>query len=274
MGGRSNTIRFGGLVKRLRVYGLLVGVAAVLGLSERAWAQTDEIQVYTGDIADKGVFNLTVHDNFIAKGSTTPAFPGGVIANHSFNGVPEWAYGVTKWFESGLYMPLYSRDPNLGWGLNGFKLRALFVQPDNDDKKFVYGANFEFSINASRWDAKRYSSEVRPIVGWHLGTVDLIFNPILDTEYDGFGNLDFAPAERIAFNVTKTSQIAVEEYADYGPIHELLPGGQQVHQLYGVVDHTTKGGLDIEAGVGVGLNTASDRLTFKLILSHDLNKKK
>ena len=45
-------------------------------------AQTDEIQVYDAEIADKGVFNIMLHTNFIAKGHTEPAFPGGLIPNH------------------------------------------------------------------------------------------------------------------------------------------------------------------------------------------------
>jgi len=64
--------------------------------------------------------------------------------------------------------------------------------------------------------------------------------------------------------------LAVEEYDDFGPLHQFYAGNQQAHQLYGVIDHATKG-LDIEAGVGFGLTSASDRITLKLILSRDLN---
>src|SRR6478736_6740397 len=91
------------------------------------FAQSDEIQVYDGGLADKGKFNLTLHNNFTPKGVKAPAFPGAVVADRSWNGVPEWAYGVTHWFEAGLYMPLYTYDKNLGWGLDGFKLRTLFA---------------------------------------------------------------------------------------------------------------------------------------------------
>lgn len=246
-------------------------VVVVLGAAGPALAQTDEIQVYTAEIADQHVFNLTWHNNFVANGNTTPAFPGAVVANKSWNGVPEWAYGVAKWFEAGLYMPLYSRDNEQGWGLNGFKLRALFVEPDAADRTFVYGTNFEFSVNAKRWDASRFSSEVRPIVGWHLNQWDIIVNPILDTEYDGFANLDFAPCTRLAFNPSKSVAVALEEYDDFGPIKGFHAASDQVHQLYGVFDLTGKA-VDVEFGVGVGLTSASDKLTFKLILSRDLNK--
>jgi hypothetical protein len=65
----------------------LFGAAPVL-------AQTDEIQVYDGSLAPKGVFNLTVHSNYTPSGIREPAFPGAVTADKSFNGVPEWALGV------------------------------------------------------------------------------------------------------------------------------------------------------------------------------------
>src|SRR5882672_8372013 len=95
--------------------------AALLAVPAIAHAQGDEIQVYDGGLAPVGVFNLTVHNNFTPKGIKTPSFPGAVTSNKSWNGVPEWALGVTSFFEAGLYMPLYSVDRDLGAKLDGFK---------------------------------------------------------------------------------------------------------------------------------------------------------
>jgi len=93
----------------VRVLVRVVMVAMLVsGARGIAWAQADEIQVYDGGLAAVGVFNLTVHNNFTPKGVETPAFPGAVVADKAWNGVPEWAYGVTRWFEAGLYLPLYS----------------------------------------------------------------------------------------------------------------------------------------------------------------------
>jgi len=133
-------------------------VVALLAAAASASAQTDEIQVYDGGLAPVGTVNLTLHSNFTPRGVATPAFPGAVISDKSFNGVPEFALGVTPWFEAGLYLPLYSRDKDAGWGLDGFKLRALFAVPKADDRRFFYGANFEFSFNAKRWDTTRFTS--------------------------------------------------------------------------------------------------------------------
>ena len=248
-------------------------LALVVTVPSTAVAQTDEIQVYDGGLAPKGVFNLTLHNNFTPAGLKDPAFAGSNTSDKSLNGVPEWAYGVTDWFEAGLYMPLYSVDKNLGAVVNGFKLRALFAVPNADDRKFFYGANFEFSINTKHWDETRFTSEVRPIIGWHLHPVDIIINPIVDTSYDGLKNLEFVPAMRVAYNLSDTTAIAIEEYDDFGPLKGFLPVSEQAHQVYGVFDRTTKF-ADIEFGVGLGLTDGSDKFQLKLILSRDLNAPK
>ncbi len=236
-------------------------------------AQTDEIQVYDSEIAAPGIFNLTWHNNFTPDGLKTPAFPGGLVNNHNLNGVTEWAYGVTDWFEAGLYLPLYSVSAGRGPSINGGKIRFLFVKPHAEQRTFFYGANFEFSYNAKHWDPRTYTSEIRPIVGWHLKPWDIVINPILDNSwYGGFQNLEFVPAARVAYNLNPQWAVAVEEYADYGQLRNIFPESRQFHQVWGVFDHVTKF-VHIEAGVGFGLTPASDKLTLKLMLSKDLNSK-
>jgi hypothetical protein len=244
----------------------------LLGASEGR-AQSDEIQVYDGGLTPPRGFNLTLHNNFTPNGVRTPAFSGAVVPDKSWNGVAEWAYGITDWFEGGLYLPLYSlakTGARRAALFDGFKLRLLFAVPHADDRTFFYGANVEFSCNARHWDPTRFTSEVRPIVGWHLRPVDVIVNPIVDTAYDGLKNLDFVPGFRLAYNVTPTWTVAAEEYADFGPLHQLYRRSAQAHQVYGVVNHNAKS-LSIEAGIGFGLTNASDRVTLKVMVSRDLH---
>jgi hypothetical protein len=244
------------------------------------FAQTDEIQVYDAEIADKGKINLMLHNNFTPSGSKDEAFPGGLVSNHAYVGVAEWAYGVNRWFEQGLYLPLYSNTTNQGFTYNGFKIRELFVKPEADKQFFFYGVNFEFSVNQKQWDDRRYTSEVRPIIGWHFKPkdganwkpIDLIINPIVDTKWHGgIKSLDFAPAIRVAYNLNDDWAIAAEEYADYGEFRNIAPAGEQWHQMWGVVDHKSDKWVNIEAGIGFGLNGASDKVTLKFMISRDLN---
>lgn len=244
----------------------------VLLASPAVFAQTDEIQVYDAEIAEPGVFNLMIHSNFTPVGRKIGAFPGAIIANDSENGAAEWAYGITPWFEQGLYLPVYSLySVNHGSTINGFKLRELFVRPHAAEHKFFYGLNFEFSVNALYWEPRRISSELRPIVGAHLHQWDLIFNPIIDTDYTGgFSNLQFNPAARVAYNLNDKWAVAAEEYSGFGPLHDFLPAHDQFQEVWAVFDHNSKI-VNIEAGVGVGVTFGADRLTFKLMVSRDLN---
>ena len=246
-------------------------VLTTLVIAKPVSAQTDEIQVYDAQIAAPGIINLTWHNNYTPAGLTQPAFPGGIVPNHDLNGVAEWAYGIAPWMEGGLYFPLYSVTSKGAVTYNGLKVRMLFVSPDAAARAFFYGINLEFSVNTARWDSSRYTQELRPILGWHVGAFDFIFNPILDNSYKGFGKLDFAPASRIAYNLNSHWVAAVEEYTDLGPLDGFYRGGRQVHQLFGVFDF--KGAnWSIEGGAGLGLTGASDHLVFKLILSHDFNR--
>ena len=201
-----------------------------------------------------------------------PTSPGGIIPNDSVNGAAEWAYGVADWFEQGLYLPVYTiYSQGRGGSLNGFKLRELFVRPHAHERTFFYGLNFEFSVNYKYWESRRITSEIRPIVGVHLHRVDLIYNPIVDTDYTGgFGNLEFVPAGRVAYNLNDKWAVALEEYADFGPLRKFYAANNQFHEVWAVVNHNSKI-VDVETGVGVGVTSGADKLTFKLMLSRDLN---
>ncbi len=239
-----------------------------------AVAQTDEIQVYDDEIEEPGIFNLMIHTNWTPIGRKNPDYSGAIIPDHSVNGAAEWAYGVTPWFEQGLYLPVWTPySQGRGGSINGFKIRELFVRPHAADHKFFYGVNFEFSVNYHYWEPRRFTSEVRPIVGVHLHPVDIIFNPIVDTEYaGGFGNLEFVPATRVAYNINDKWAVAAEEYSDFGPLRDFYPVHEQFQEVWAVLDHPAKL-VNIETGVGVGVTAGADKLTFKLMLSRDLNSK-
>ena len=134
-----------------------------------AHAQTDEIQVYDADINVPAQLSVQLHSNYTPIGRKAPDFEGGIVPNHTLNGVPEWAYGVTDWLELGAYLPLYSWTGNGRFLIDGAKLRAEFVVPHAQERSFFYGVNFELSFNARYWEPTRNSSEIRPIIGGRIG---------------------------------------------------------------------------------------------------------
>jgi hypothetical protein len=231
-------------------------------------AQTDEIQVYDAEINDPGKFNLVWHNNYTPNGRRQPDFPGGIVPNHSLNGVPEWAFGVSDWLELGTYLPLYSVTGDGRFLLNGVKLRALFVVPHAHDLGFFYGINFELSYNALHWESTRYSGEVRPIVGGRVGAVDILFNPIIDTSFNGIDKLDFAPAVRVAYNFSRTWAGALEHYSDFGRLSKFSASADQQQTLFVVVDYSGNPN-SIEFGVGHGFTAATDNVILKMMVTHD-----
>jgi len=248
-----------------------VSCLLIAAFAPRLRAQTDEIQVYDAAIAEPGEFTLELHNNYTPEGRTSPEFPGGVTPNHTLNGVPEWAYGATDWLELGTYFALYSlTSGGEHFQAEGAKLRTLFVVPHAKERTFFYGMNFEFSHNAFRWEETRNSGEMRPIIGVHYHGWDFIVNPILDTGFNGLKKLDFAPCERIAYNVSPKWAFAVEQYSDYGVISEFADTAEQQQSVWAVVDYTGK--TSVEFGVGHGLTHASDQWVIKLMLSWSLNR--
>jgi hypothetical protein len=242
---------------------LAIAVCSVL-LSRTLRAQTDEIQVYTGDLETPGRFNLTLHVNYTPSGRTTAAIPGGIIPQGSVNGAFEWAYGVSNWFEAGAYIPVYTVTRNGNVLLDGAKLRALFAVPNAGARRFFYGVNFELSRNSRVWDQSRYGGEIRPIAGVRSGRWDFVANPILDTSFNGLSRLEFSPAMRVAYNGSRTWAGAVEYYGDFGEVDHLTDGGSAI---FAVADRAGKF-LDVEAGIGFALTGEADKVVLKTILSH------
>jgi hypothetical protein len=239
----------------------------------RAFAQTDEIQVYDGVIAPPGIFNVMVHSNFTPAGRTKPTFPSAVIADHSFNGAWEWAYGVTPWMEQGLYLPVYSPySKGRDGSIDGLKIRELFVRPDAQKHKLFWGSNFEFSFNYPYWESRTYTTEIRPIIGAYLGKWELVYNPIVDTDYTGgLAGLEFNPSGRIVYDINERWDVAAEEYDGFGRFNNFDSLHDQFHEVWGAFDRSGKTWA-IEAGAGLGLTAGSDKWTLKFMISRDINK--
>ena len=77
---------------------------------------------------------------------------------------------------------------------------------------------------------------------------------------------------RVAYNLNDKWAVAVEEYADFGPLRHFDPVNDQFHEVWAVMDHNSKI-VNIETGVGFGVTAGADKLTFKLMLSRDLNSR-
>jgi hypothetical protein len=254
--------------RRAPGFGQTVAVlSAVIFIAAIATARAaDEIQLYNAEIAEVGQFTVQQHLNYAFIGRKEPDFPGGFPSNHALNGTPEFAWGITRWFELGLYIP-WAVDGEGRFLSNAFKLRTLFVTPDADKKSFFYGLNFEYDYTTPPFSQTRFAMEIRPIIGWRNPQWEFIFNPIVDLGFGTFGDIDFLPAARLARKITDDLQLGVEYYTDLGRPGSFLPFEQQAHQVFAVADFKV-GVVDVDFGVGYGLTEGSDRWVAKTILTY------
>lgn len=244
--------------------GPLAGAACAL-LSAQPARATDEIQVYTAGIAAPGQFTIQQHLNYIALGQRDPPFPGGFPSHGSLNGTPEFAYGVTDWWEVGLYLPFAVQ--NQQFLSDSFKLRTLFVSPNAEQRNFFYGINFEFANETPKFSQTRFGMEIRPIIGVRQGDWEFIVNPIVDIGFGKYGEADFTPAARLAKTLGPNFSIGLEHYANFGEIGNFKKLSDQQHTLFAVTDFKL-GVFDVNFGVGYGLTPASDRLVIKTIIGY------
>lgn len=241
-------------------------IAFVAGPAFAADQVHDEIQVYNAEIADLGQFTYEQHLNYAGVGQTVPEVRNGFISNHGLQGTPEFAYGLTPWWEPGLYLPFAVAGNGESFS-DGAKIRNLFVVPDAGKRDFFYGINFELGYELPRFTATPWNLEIRPIIGVRNPQWEFIVNPIVDVGFGSAGEADFAPAMRLARNLGDDRFIGLEYYADFGRIGDFLPLQQQNQQLYAVTDFKVKD-WDVELGAGYGFTPGSDRFVLKAILGY------
>ena len=62
-------------------------------------------------------------------------------SNHSLQGTPEFAYGITDWWEGGFYLPFAVNGAG-EFLSDGAKIRSLFVIPDAAKRRFLLRCQF------------------------------------------------------------------------------------------------------------------------------------
>ncbi len=248
------------------LFSLLAGTMGLLMADHRAAHAVDEIQVYNAEIADVGQWTVEQHLNYTFNGRKQPDFPGGFAPNHALNGTPEFAYGMTDWFELGMYVP-WAVDGEGRFLSNAIKFRTLFVTPDAAHKNFFYGINFEYDFQTPPFAPSVFGVEVRPIIGWRNPQWEFIVNPIFDLSFGSLGLVDFVPAARLSRNLGNDVFLGVEYYGDLGQPGSFPNPQQQQQQLFAVTDFKV-GKFDVDFGVGYGLTSGSDRLVAKAIIGY------
>jgi len=240
-----------------------------IGIAGLACAAPEEIQVYLDDKEAPGGISIDWHNNDVLSGRSSPAYPGEQAPAHVYRLTPELNYGLTETLEYGLYV-LTTRDQLGSWHANGVKMRIKYIAPHDPQKGFFWGLNLEAGKSDLAIEPMPSNAELKGIVGAHTGSWTLGLNLNLDRSLDRHaGPVDNDVDIKVNYAVTPKTQFGVEAYNELGPISHLNGWSDGSRTIFAVVD-TEVSGLALNAGLGRGMNKASDRWTLKFILNTPL----
>ena len=249
-----------------------LALLALLGLTAlpAAWAALpDEIQVYADDLNAPGEFGLEVHVNTSPRGQRDATYAGEVKNDHSLFVTPELSWGLNDTMDAGLYLPS-ARDAATGnlyaAGAKG-RFKWLPIRGDELQGGGFAGLNLEIARIARRFEEYRSAAELRAMLGWRTPDWLLAFNPVLSWDLSdgadrrtGYG-FAFKGTHRIGEGLAG----GFEYYTDQGKVGERQPWNAQSNKLFAVLD-VERHGWGFNVGVGKGLSTDTEKLTFKGIL--------
>ncbi len=228
-----------------------------------------EIQVYDGTANPPGVPGLELHLNDWATGhrdGTPPEAP----LHGQFHMTFEPSFGVTPFWELGAYLQLAERTDDATFDWAGVKLRSKFVTPPGWRGHWRLGMNFELAYLPDAYDRSRWGSEIRPIVAWQDDQWLFAINPIIDQSLAAPGVSDgpwFEPAVKASRTLGPVA-FGLEYYGTLGPIAAPLPLRLQEHYLFETADLVGTERVELDAGLGEGLTTASAGIVVKVILGY------
>ena len=243
--------------------------AAVLAflVSIPATAAPEEIQVYLDDLTSPGNFGTDVHNNYVVSGSDVPDYPGAEAPEHVYRLTPEFYYGWTDELELGLYL-LTTTPPGQSPHFEGPKLRVKFIAPHDLTQGAFWGANLEVGDTSLRVSPQPWGTELKGIWGYRSEPWLFAANTNLDwTSTRAFGGpVSLDVDTKLAWRTPGGWQLGFESYDELGPASDLGHFSRLSEMLYVVLDTNLGERFDLDAGVGRGLNGASDRWVLKFIL--------
>jgi len=144
-------------------------------------AQTGQIPGLRHRDQQSGSVQPQLHNNYTPIGRERPDFMVGIAPNHTLNGVPEWAWGITDWLELGDYAAVILVDRRRALSDRRCRIRRTARR----GTKLLLWGQLRARLQRRYWGTDPPSGEIRPIIGGRLGPV----NPILGISFQGLVRL-------------------------------------------------------------------------------------
>ena len=235
-----------------------------LGLAGTAGAQDAfEIQVYEYATVPKGRWNLETHFNFTGRGTRRPE--GAVLPTEDQSHLTfELTRGISDHFELAGYLVL-ARRAGHSPDFVAWRVRPRVRLPERWLPVRV-SLSAEVAFPRKEYEDEDATLELRPIIERQFGRLAVDLNPVLGRSIAGPGAPDgweLEPGGRLGVTVSRTLDLSVEYYGAFGPIRDILPASEQVHQIFGGGDLNLRENLVLNLGIGFGLASAGDRTVYK-----------
>lgn len=247
---------------------VVLSLAGVLAWSGVASAQDNyEIQVYSAELVPRGATMVELHSNFTFRDSGDST-PGVRSSRHAAHETFEITHGFTEWLEVGLYV-FTSADPRVGWEWVGNHVRPRIGVPERWHWPVGVSLSQEIGYQRRAYSADTWTWEIRPIVDRRFGRAYVSLNPVIERSLKGPGagvGFGFSPNALVSLDVMPRVTVALEYYGAFGPISDPASLDRSEQQLFPAVDIDFGPDWEFNAGVGVGLTPATDRLLAKVIL--------
>jgi hypothetical protein len=256
-----------GVMRAGRIASILFAIA--LGSAASAAAQgAYEIQVYPSELVPARHTMFELHSNFTPLGQRNPP-DGTQPTDNALHETLEITHGFNEWFEVGGYVFTSVRAGD-GWRYVGSHIRPRFTIPARWKWPVGVSLSQEIGFEQRYFSPEKWTWEIRPIIDQTLGRLYWSLNLAFERALSGSGpkSFDFAPAAKVSYDVTAKVAAGVEYYGDLGGLTHFNPLSQEQHQIYPTIDLTLSPKFEFNAGVGVGLTSAGDKLVLKVIVGY------
>jgi hypothetical protein len=256
-----------------------ISTTVILFLLSLPALQAQFYRVYGYQPAEAGEIEFVLWNSYIPSSDISYSFFGrevekqGLIA-HSL----ELEYGLSnKW---GIAAYLDFEDPKDG-SLRYVRTKAIMAHYaffEKGSRPLDIAVYLEYVINNKDYKDSE-ELEMRLILEKDLGAFRIDLNPIFEKKTSGpesgeglefnyaVGIYFFNNGEGLFFRKNFVIQPGIEFYGEMGEISEFKPSGEQQHYIFPTVDFLIGRRFRWHTGLGFGLTDASDKITFKSILS-------
>jgi hypothetical protein len=247
----------------------ILSTIIVFSVSNTFAQDSFEVQVYESDLVPVNQYELDIHNIFVGHGNTS--WDGTVApSNHQQHLAFEITRGMTDYFEMGSYLLLAHR-PDGASEYAGFRLRPRVKAPDDWGLPIGASLSVEIGFPQLQYEPNHVTLEIRPIIDKTIGRWKFDINPIMTFAFNGpeaSQGMGLEPEGMIAYEIVPEQlRLMLEYYTALGPVRKLLPANEQVQLLYPKIEYAFSEFFTVNAGVGTGLTSSSDALTWAMRLT-------